>query len=535
METLNPITATTVLPPRTGGRRLILPMAIALLGLIVNIIVASSMAITSDEPAHVAYGGAILRGEPDRVETRQFDSKMPVSALNALPRGLGMYLRDHGKASVLTIILLDARVTRSATLAAAFCLSLLVFFFAESLFGRAAALFAQLIFVIEPNIIAHSTLSTTDLFISFATVLFLYCLRRYLASPDIGNATLAAVALALAQLTKFTAAYLYLVLIVTLFVAAFYSRIPLRKLGAMAALSALCFLAVINVGFLFDRSFTPLTRYSFQSATFRQLQQVPILNAVPLPLPYPYLQGFDQMSYNNLTGRTFGNMALLSQVRGSELPRSDGFAGYYTVAYVLKEPIGLQLVFLLALLWILRNRRSSELLAGEGPLLLTAALFWIVLSLFSRTQIGIRHVLPALVIFTILSGAAFHGWAGFSSRRKLLLAGCLAYAAISVASYFPHMIPYFNEIVTDRKMAYRYLADSNLAWGQDEWVVQRFLKENPDVILNPEQPVTGRILIDANFPAGVRPRKADHFLRLMDIRPVAHVGYGHLLFVLPSR
>jgi hypothetical protein len=95
------------------------------------------------------------------------------------------------------------------------------------------------------------------------------------------------------------------------------------------------------------------------------------------------------------------------------------------------------------------------------------------------------------------------------------------------------MIPYFNEIVIDRKMAYRYLADSNLAWGQDEWVVERFLKENPDVILNPMEPVTGRILIDANFPAGVRPKNADHFLRLMGIPPVAHVGYGHLLFVVP--
>ena len=29
----------------------------------------------------------------------------------------------------------------------------------------------------------------------------------------------------------------------------------------------------------------------------------------------------------------------------------------------------------------------------------------------------------------------------------------------------PH-IPYFNELLTDRKMAYHLLADSNLDWGQ---------------------------------------------------------------------
>ena len=105
-------------------------------------------------------------------------------------------------ATGLADILGDWRAPRYATIAAAFCLSLLVFIYAESLYGRMAGLFAQLVFVMDPNIIAHSTVSTTDLYVAAAAVLFLYCLRRFLLSGKTTDAALTAVTLAGAQLTK---------------------------------------------------------------------------------------------------------------------------------------------------------------------------------------------------------------------------------------------------------------------------------------------------------------------------------------------
>lgn len=126
-------------PGVVGRRRMILPLGIALLGLGINIIVAMNMAPTIDENTHVAYGSAILKGEPERASII-FDSKMPVSAFNALPRGLGTYLRERGKAPGLVGILRDLRATRYATMAAAFFLCLLVFIYAESLYGRTAGL-----------------------------------------------------------------------------------------------------------------------------------------------------------------------------------------------------------------------------------------------------------------------------------------------------------------------------------------------------------------------------------------------------------
>src|SRR5207247_2118884 len=123
--------------------------------------------------------------------------------------------------------------------------------------------------------------------------------------------------------------------------------------GALVSLVALIFvfhLAVVNIGFWFDRTFTPLAQYEFRSPTFQSLQRVPLLRAVPVPLPYPYLQGFDWMSYNNATGSSYGNIVLLDEVRGPELPRTDGFPSYYAVAYALKEPLGLQILLVLGLI-----------------------------------------------------------------------------------------------------------------------------------------------------------------------------------------
>jgi len=523
-----------------GRRHLILPLGIALLGLGINIIVATNMAPTTDEPWHVAYGVLILQGKPDKTNVL-LDSKMPVSALNAFPRGVAKYLRDHGRAPSLANILRDARTTRWATIAAALCLSLLVFLYAKSLFGRAAGLFAQLIFVMDPNIIAHSTLSTTDLYVSAAVVSFLYCLRRFLLTPNTRNAVLTAVTLSAAQLTKFNAGYLYLILAMALLAAALYARysreiryrIPVRQMAIVLALTVVGFFAFINAGFLFDRPFTNLAQYQFRSQKFRALQQVPGLRAVPIPLPRAFVQGLDGLSYHNSTGNDFGNIALLNEARGPELPRSDGFKSYYLVAYALKEPLGMEILLVLGLVWVFRNRRLGDLLAGEGLLLACASVFFILPSLFSNSQVGIRHILPVLVIFAILSGGAFQAWTEFSMRRKLLLAGCVLYAAVSVGSYFPHMIPYFNEILTDRKLAYRFLADSNLDWRQDTWEVERFLKSNPDVILEPAHRVAGRILVRGDLLAGVWPRKADYWLRVEGTQPVAQVGYGHFLFVVP--
>jgi len=524
----------------TGVTPLLLPICIAILGFVINAVVATSMADTIDEWAHVSYGAAILRGNADRW-TKDFDSKMPFSALNAFPKGVGIVLHGRGLAPQLSNWLRDFRATRYPTLIAASFLCLLIYYYSASLFGHPAGILTQLLFVISPNIIAHSTLATTDLYIALATIAFLFALRRFLKSPTGRHAAWVAVTLSVAQLTKFTALYLYPVMALSLLAAYLYSRygnrehtrLTLHHTATLLALSAVSFIAAINIGFLFDRTFTPLAGYRFRSAQFQQLQQIPAVRDIPLPLPYPYLQGFDWMSYHNDNAASFGNIVLFGEVRGKDAPRSDGFPSYYLMAYLFKEPLGAQLLLLLGLLWTARHRRLPEFLAAEFPLLLTILAFVVTSSLVSKTQIGIRHVLPALAAAVILSGGAFSIARDAPRKRWTLPIACLCWIALSVAGYFPHMIPYFNELLTDRRFAYRILADSNLDWGQNMWIVEKYIKDHPHVQLDPTEPTTGMILVRANKLAGVN--STSYWLHRKAPEPLAHVGYGHLLVSIPAK
>ncbi len=480
---------------------------------------------------------------PPSGRTCLFSSKMPVTALNSVPGKIGGLLQTHSSTTRLAQALKDVRAARMVSVAAAFGFCLLVYFYAKSLYGPVAARFTALLLTFSPNIIAHSTVVTTDLYITLATVAFLYCLRRLLLSPSTTNSFLLASVLGFGQLTKFSAIYLYLVLAIVLVSVALFSKFTVnavyhltwRKIGVLAGLCGICFLAFVNAGFVFDRTFTPLARYKFTTPTFQALQRIPVLRDVPLPLPYAYLDGFDSTSYDNANAVTFGNITLLGEVRGKELARSDGFPSYYLVAYVLKEPIGMQVLLLVGIVWVIRHRRLPDFLAAEWPMLLTAVVLLAVFSLFSNTQVGIRHILPVLALFVIVSGAAFANFFNFPRHRRVLLGMCLVYAAVSVATYFPRMIPYFNEIVTDRKMAYRFLADSNLDWKQDRDEVDAFLAKNPAVVLDPPKPVAGWVLVRANLLAGIEPRKADYWLCGRGLRPVAHVAYAHLLFHIPPQ
>ena len=201
--------------------------------------------------------------------------------------------------------------------------------------------------------------------------------------------------------------------------------------------------------------------------------------------------------------------------------------------FFFKEPIALQILFVLGLIWLWKNRSPSDFFSGEASLLAASAILIVWLSFFSRAQIGIRHILPFLAVDVIIAGAAFVGFHSMSRLRKTCLCLLVLWVAVSVASYYPNMIPYMNEWVLNRKLAYRILADSNLDWGQNGQLVNEFLKRNPDVIENPKTPVSGRILVNVNSLVGVYPPTPDQMLWLRTChQPVSQVGYADLLYVV---
>ena len=299
-----------------------------------------------------------------------------------------------------------------------------------------------------------------------------------------------------------------------------------RRFGLASVIVILVGVLMINAGFLFNRTFTPLGDYRFRSHLFQAAQsRLQVVERLPMPLPYPYLEGLDWVHHRERTGKGYGATYLLGHLR-----RGQGFQGYYVVAYLFKEPIARQAAFLIALAAYAFRRKNRRFVENElfllGPLLYFSLFF----NCLDRAQIGIRFFLVVFPFIHIFSGRLLVGWRDFRSRKWVATGALASYLLISVVSYFPHYIPYFNELVLDRRLAYRILADSNLDWGQASWYVGRYRAEHPEVKMEPAEPVAGRVVVRANRLVGVSVSQETYRWLRENFVPVETIAYAYLVY-----
>ena len=113
-----------------------------------------------------------------------------------------------------------------------------------------------------------------------------------------------------------------------------------------------------------------------------------------------------------------------------------------------------------------------------------------------------------------------------------LLVAAAAWYVVSSLSFFPHYLSYCNEIVWDRRQIYRYVADSNVDWGQNGTYLQRYLEAHrgETIFVRPEHPTRGKVIVDVNTLVGViGPAERYAWLRNRD-EPVEHIGYSWLVY-----
>ena len=101
---------------------------------------------------------------------------------------------------------------------------------------------------------------------------------------------------------------------------------------------------------------------------------------------------------------------------------------------------------------------------------------------------------------------------------------------LSVLSYYPHFLPYFNELIWDRTQAYTVLADSNIDWGQNAGYLAQYRATHPGLIVEPDTPTAGTILVSVNRLTGVL-GDPDQFRWLREhFTPVDHIAHGTLVY-----
>jgi hypothetical protein len=350
-------------------------------------------------------------------------------------------------------------------------LGLLVWHWARRLYGEAAGLAALAGCVFCPSLVAHAHLATTDIAFALAAAGALYLAQRWHERPRLPVLLAAGSALGLAQLTKFSAVLLYPVLLVlTLAALARGERFPLWRsgrssaaawIGSLASLALLWLvsLAVLDAGYLFQGVGAALGSFHFRSRLLSGVAAA-LPRGLPLPLPAPYVHGFDAIQLINEQGE------FPTYLCGRWLPQGSWL--YYPVTLVLKTPLPLLAAWLAAPFARLPEAAAA---AGGGASRRREAFLWLpavallaVFSLASKVSYGIRYLLPIVPLACVYS-ARLLPWVRTRGRAARALAlGLLVVYPFSALLATPDTIDYFNVLAIGG--GDRYLLDSNLDWGQ---------------------------------------------------------------------
>ena len=214
-------------------------------------------------------------------------------------------------------------------------LATIVYLWSRSLYGPFGGGLSLLLYAFSPNLLAHSRLITTDLFATLTITASLYSFWAFLNRGGWKRGVICGAALGVSQLAKASCLFLYPLFLLL----AFLHRLPemggsgrrflqaehfRRPIGYLAVFSLIS-LAIIQAGFQFHDVYRPLSSYQFKSGLFSSVQEkLGAISFLPVPLPYPYLQGLDWVVFNNDTGTNQGRIYLLGERRQGE-----GFRLYY--------------------------------------------------------------------------------------------------------------------------------------------------------------------------------------------------------------
>jgi hypothetical protein len=378
----------------------------------------------------------------------------------------------------------------------------LVYRWADELHGKRAGLLGLTLWCFEPNILAHAQLVTPDIPAAVSGLAATYVFWRYLRCGDWNYAARAGLLLGVAQLTKFTLLVLYPVwaLLGLLFALdpnnRVFRAVPLRLRTAQGVCIVLLSLLVLNAGYAFDGSGTPLGEYPFVSRLFNGIpvEQIggppPVGNrfhnswlaAVPVPLPVDYLSGID------VQRRDFEGHMPPSFLAGEW--RQGGWWYYYLYALAVKVPLGtLALILWSLLLFVLRRPVGPPYpppifwgrVGGDELTLLLPALAVLVL-VSSQTGFNhhMRYVLPLFPFVLIAATKLACYFQATRWKRGLMVLALLLWSIGSSLHVYPHSLSYFNELAGGPDNGHNYLLDSNIDWGQDLLYLKEWIASHPE-------------------------------------------------------
>jgi hypothetical protein len=440
----------------------------------------------------------------------------------------------------------------------------LIFLWARECLGPAPALAAVAFFAIEPNLMAHFSLVTTDASLACFVFGAVYFLWRTCRSAGAGNIAGFVVFFVLAILTKFSA-LLLAPLVVFLLGYAVFRR---RSLTLARALIILAVLAASTWGGIWAAYGFRYAPGSAASWTLRYKADPRVGAAAPL------VSGIvTWVDERRLLPNAFSQGLLITQAlaqsRNAYLAgdySKTGWWSFFPIAIGIKTPIALLILSIAALaLWRVKKREDEDAAVFVAA---PIALF-LGFAMVSKINIGLRHVLmiyPFLIVmaaFTLREALALR-----ADRGRVAVAVLAAFWIFEFGRVYPHQLAFFNTFVGGPDRGAEYLIDSNLDWGQDlkglrAWMVGNKVDElslayfgtadpryyNIQSIYLPGSPpfipvelqrapkLPGYVAVSATLMSGayVDERRRDFYKPLLALNPVASIGHSISVYWVESR
>lgn len=363
---------------------------------------------------------------------------------------------------------------------------LLVFCWTRRLFGATGGFLALAFYCLDPNILAHAALATSDTTAVFFLLAASGAFWRHLREPDWRTGVLSAAVFGLACVAKYSA--VLLLPIMALLLVWRISADPAAQRGRWLKLAPLTLAAHgITAGFIIWMFF------GFRYNGFAP--DVPAADHYIVPweqvLPFLGWQGrvvqFCRDGHLLPEAFLFGYSWVLqsAQARSAFLAgdySATGWVSFFPLAFWWKSTLALLAALILGVpalrrRWMDPVVRITSDLTMVAPLLVLFTLYW-AFSLSSHLNIGHRHILPVYPVLFILIGGLAAPELSASWRRGavlvLLVGGQLA-ANVQVA---PHYLAFFNTLAGGPANGHRLLVDSSLDWGQDLPGLARWLREH---------------------------------------------------------